>query len=98
MSCAESYRNLARHATDKKSGSAVWFDRIASLQQEIEAVERKLTELVVKMKATEAAAADPGHIQRSLERLDPVWDTLTTREWEKLLLTLAPRWATTAHW
>jgi len=83
--------DLARQAADKKSGSAARFDRIAGLQQEIEAVERNLIALAVKMKATEDAAADPGDIRRTLERFEPVWESLTTREREKLIRTLVTK-------
>jgi site-specific DNA recombinase len=83
--------DLSRQAADKKSGSAVRFDRIASLQLEIESVERKLTELAVNMKAVEDAAADPQDIQRTLERFEPVWESLTTREREKLVRTLVTK-------
>jgi len=83
--------DLARHAADKKSGSAARFDRIAGLRQEIEAVERRLTEIAVKMKATEESAADPDDIRRTLERFEPVWESLTTREREKLIRTLVTK-------
>jgi len=80
--------DLTRQAADKKSDSAARFDRIAGLQQEIEAVERKLAELAVNMKAAEVAASDPEDIQRTIERFEPVWESLTTREREKLIRTL----------
>ena len=80
--------DLARQAADKKSDSAGRFDRIAGLRQEIEAVERKLAELAADMKAAEEAAADPEDIQRTLERFEPVWESLTTHEREKLIRTL----------
>jgi site-specific DNA recombinase len=83
--------DLARQAADNKSDSAGRFDRIAGLRQEIEAVERKLAELAVNMKAAEEAAADPDDIQRTLERFEPVWESLTTREREKLIKTLVTK-------
>jgi site-specific DNA recombinase len=82
---------LARQASDKKSDSAARFDRIAGLRHEIEAVERKLAELAVNMKAAEEAAADPDDIQRTLERFEPVWESFTTREREKLIRTLVTK-------
>ncbi len=82
---------LTRQAADKKSDSASRFDRIDGLRQEVEAVERKLTQLAVKMKAAVEAAADQDDIQRALERFEPVWESLTTRDREKLIRTLVTK-------
>jgi site-specific DNA recombinase len=80
--------DLARHAADTRSNTCARFDRIAELHREIESAEHKLADLAMRTKAFELAAADPNNLRQTLERFDPIWEKLTTRDQERLIRTL----------
>jgi site-specific DNA recombinase len=76
---------LTKQAADTRSETPAKFDRIAALHREIELAEHKLADLLVQTKASELAAADPRELQKTLEQFDPIWDTLPTRDQERLI-------------
>jgi site-specific DNA recombinase len=79
---------LARQATDTQSNTGARFDRIAELHREIESAEHRLADLAMRTKAFELAEADPNNLRQTLERFDPIWEKLTTRDQERLIRTL----------
>lgn len=81
--------DLASEAVDRESAGR--FDRMLALQRQIEATERKLADLAIECRALQEYAADGDHLRRTLEQFDPIWESLTTREREKLIRCLVSK-------
>jgi site-specific DNA recombinase len=84
-------RDLARTAADQKLTAASRADLLVRLQIEIEALERRIAEIGTELAAMEQSSVDPEEVRTALEQFDGVWESLTTREQERLIRLLVAR-------
>ena len=55
------------------------------LQGELEGTERRLADLAEQLVALDWEAIDAGEVRSALDQFDPVWESLTTRDQERLI-------------
>jgi site-specific DNA recombinase len=65
--------------------------RLADLQERIKAAEVRLTQLAAKLDTQERQHIDEGEAAAALAQFDPIWQSLSTREQERLLHLLIER-------
>jgi site-specific DNA recombinase len=84
-------RDLAKTAADSKLASSERADRLVQLQKGLEAVEGRMVNIGAELAALDAAAVDPADVRTMLEQFDPVWESLTTRDQERLIRLLVAK-------
>jgi site-specific DNA recombinase len=83
--CQRIQHDLAKAAADPKLAPADRAALLVRLHDELEANERRLADIGTQLTALDAASVDTDGVQRALEQFDPVWDSLTIREQERLI-------------
>jgi seryl-tRNA synthetase len=78
-------QDLAREAADTSVDSGARFERMASLQREIEAAERRLAELAAERNDLAADHINAGDLRRTLAEFDAIWSSMTTKEQEQMI-------------
>lgn len=73
------------------AGGAFRIDRVADLQERLQAAEQRLASLTAETRALEAEAIDEADFREALVAFDPVWKNLNTLERTRLLRTLIER-------
>jgi site-specific DNA recombinase len=81
----QSNQTLAREAADTSVDSGARFDRIISIQKEIETTERRLVELATERKALDSERINAEDLRRTLAEFDAIWSSLTTKEQERMI-------------
>jgi site-specific DNA recombinase len=84
-------QSLAREAADTRVDSGARFDRIATLQREIEATEHRLTELATERKSSDEDRINAGDLHKTLAEFDSIWTSLIAREQEQLIQLLVAK-------
>jgi deoxyribodipyrimidine photolyase len=78
-------QRLAREAADMSVDSGARFERIASLQREIEAAERCLADLARKRTELDRDHINAEELRGTLAEFDAVWSSLTTKEKDQII-------------
>jgi site-specific DNA recombinase len=78
-------RDLAKTAADSKFAPVDRAERLLQVQKELETVEGRLVNIAAELAALDGQAVDPVDVWSVLEQFDPVWDSLTTRDQERLI-------------
>jgi len=78
-------QNLAREAADTSVDSGARFERMAGLQCEIEAAERRSAELAAERSDFAADHINADDLRRTLAEFDAVWSSMTTKEQEQMI-------------
>ena len=78
-------QDLAREAADTSVDSGARFERMASLQREIEAAVRRLAELTAEHNDLAADHINAGDLRRTLAEFDAIWTSMTTKEQEQMI-------------
>ncbi len=78
-------QNLAREAADTSVDTGARFERMAGLQREIEAAERRLAELAVERGDLDADHINADDLRRTLAEFDAIWCSMTTKEQEPMI-------------
>ena len=65
--------------------------RMADIQEQIDAHQRRLAEIRDQLDVLESQRIDPEEIEQALARFDPVWESLTPREQHRVLHLLIER-------
>jgi site-specific DNA recombinase len=78
-------RDLAKAAVDPKLAPADRASLLLRLQGELESTERRLADLAEQLVALDREAVDAGDVRSALEQFNPVWESLTTRDQERLI-------------
>jgi site-specific DNA recombinase len=78
-------QNLAREAADTSVDTGARFERMAGLQREIEATERRLVELAAERNELNMDHINADELRRTLAEFDAVWASLTTKEQEQMI-------------
>lgn len=76
---------LAREAADTSADSGARFERMATLQREIEIAERRLVELTVERSDLDHDHINGEDLRRTLAEFDAIWSSLTTKEQEQMV-------------
>jgi len=84
-------QNLARDAADTSVDSGARFDRLVSLQKEIETAESRLAELAAERKALDTERINGEDLRHTLAEFGAIWTSLTTREQEQLIQLLVAK-------
>jgi site-specific DNA recombinase len=84
-------QNLARDAADTSVDSGARFDRLVSLQKEIETAESRLAQLAAERKVLDAERINGEDLRNTLAEFEAIWTSLTTREQEQLIQLLVTR-------
>jgi len=84
-------QRLAREAADTSVDSGVRFERIATLQREIEAVGRRLVELTDEREDLDRDQISAEDLRGTLAKFDAVWSTLNTKEQERMIQLLVSK-------
>jgi site-specific DNA recombinase len=84
-------RDLAKAVADPKLASAERAGLLVRLQDELEATERRLTDIADQLAALDQASVDISDVRSAPEQFDPVWDSLTIREQERLIRLLVAK-------
>ena len=78
-------QNLAREAADTSVDSGARFERMATLQREIETTERRLVELTAERNELNMDHINGDDLRRTLAEFDAIWSSLTTKEQEQII-------------
>ncbi len=78
-------QNLAREAADTSVDTGARFERIATLQREIETTERRLAELTAECSHLDRDHINANDLYRTLAEFDAIWSSLTTKEQEQMI-------------
>jgi len=78
-------QSLAREAADSSMDTGARFERIATLQREIETTERRLAELTMGRDDLDSDHINANDLHRTLAEFDAIWSSLTTREQEQMI-------------
>ncbi len=78
-------RALAGEAADTTVDSGARFDRMTSIQKEIEATERRLAELTAERNLFDGERINADDLHRTLAEFDPIWSSLSTQEQEQMI-------------
>lgn len=78
-------QTLAREAADTGMDTGARFERIAALQSEIEAKERRLAELAAKRADLDDGRVNADDLRQTLAEFDAVWAKMTSKEQEKMI-------------
>ena len=84
-------QKLARVAADTSVDSSVRFDRIVTLQREIETTQHRLTELAAQRKSFDQDRINENDLLTTLAEFDSIWSSLVTREQEQLIQLLVAK-------
>ena len=84
-------QNLARDAADTSVDSGARFDRLVSLQKEIETAESRLAELAAERKALDTERINGEDLRHTLAEFGAIWTSLTTLEQEQLIQLLVAK-------
>jgi site-specific DNA recombinase len=76
---------LVELAGDGTIQSSDRLDRLVAVQKEIQATEQRLSELAEELRVLRDDAFNEQDLVQALERFDPVWNSLTTREQARLV-------------
>jgi site-specific DNA recombinase len=78
-------QSLAREAADNSVDSGARFERMAGLQHDIEAAERRLAELAVERADINAEDINGDDLRRTLAEFDAIWASMTIKEQEQMI-------------
>jgi site-specific DNA recombinase len=78
-------QNLAKEAADTSVDSGARFERMATLQREIETTERQLVELTAERSDLDRDHLNADDLRRTLAEFDAIWATMATREQEQMI-------------
>jgi site-specific DNA recombinase len=78
-------QNLARDAADTRVDSGGRFERMATLQREIETMERRLAELTSERRDRDREHVNADDLRRTLAEFDAIWSSMTTKEQEQMI-------------
>ena len=78
-------QSLAREAADTSVDTGARFERMAGLQREIEAAERRLAELAAERNQLNTHHINADDLRRTLAEFDAIWASLTTKEQEQMI-------------
>lgn len=81
-------QKLGREAAGTSLDSGARFERMSSLQRDIESVEGRLAELAMERQAIVEGEISADTLHRKLTEFDDVWESLTTTEQEQLIQVL----------
>jgi site-specific DNA recombinase len=84
-------QSLAREAADTSVDSGARFERMAGLQCEIEAAERRSAELAVERGDLDGDHINAEDLRRILAEFDAIWSSLTTKEQEQMIQLLVAK-------
>jgi site-specific DNA recombinase len=84
-------QSLAREAADTSVDSGARFERIASLQLEIQTTERRLAELTGERKELDRNPINGEDLRRTMTEFDAIWSSMTTREQEQMIRLLVAK-------
>jgi len=84
-------QQLAREAVDISVDSGARFERIATLQREIETVGRRLEELAREGEDFDRDQMNADDLRGTLAEFDAVWSTLSTKEQEQMIRLLVAK-------
>jgi site-specific DNA recombinase len=72
-------------------GNSLRTDRMADLQERIQATERRITELRVDLDTLDAETVSPQVLKQALEAFDPIWKTFNSSEQSRIIRALVER-------
>jgi site-specific DNA recombinase len=78
-------QRLAQEAADTTVDTGARFERIAALQREIEATERRLAELGAERSDLDRDHINANDLYRTLVEFDAIWASLATKEQEQMI-------------
>ena len=78
-------QSLAREAADTSVDSGARFERMAVLQREIEATERRAAELVAERIDLDTDHINANDLRRTLAEFDAIWSSMTSKEQEQMI-------------
>jgi site-specific DNA recombinase len=78
-------RDLAKIAADSKLIPVDRAERLLQVQKELETAEGRLVNIAAELTALDAQTVDSEDARTVLEQFDPVWESLTTRDQERLI-------------
>ena len=78
-------QSLAREAADNSVDSGARFERMAGLQHDIAAAERRLAELAVERADLNAEDINGDDLRRTLAEFDAIWASMTIKEQEQMI-------------
>jgi site-specific DNA recombinase len=79
------HRDLARAVADQKLTAASRADLLVRLESELDTAEQRVAEIGTELAALDQESIDPAEVRKALEQFDGVWESLTTREQERLI-------------
>jgi site-specific DNA recombinase len=78
-------RDLAKAAVDPKLVPADRASLLLRLQDELKGTEVRMADLAEQLAALDGEAVDADELRTALDQFDPIWDSLTTRDQERLI-------------
>ena len=78
-------QDLAKEAADTSVDSGARFERMATLQREIETAERRLVELTAERGDLDRDHLNADDLRRTLAEFDAIWTTMATKEQEQMI-------------
>jgi site-specific DNA recombinase len=78
-------QDLAREAADTSVDSGARFERMGTLQREIETMERRFAELTSERHDLDREQINAHDLRRTLAEFDAIWSSLSTKEQEQML-------------
>jgi site-specific DNA recombinase len=84
-------QQLAREAADTSVDAGARFERIATLQREVETVGRRLAELASERENLDRDQMSADDLRGTLAEFDAVWSTLNTKEQEQMIRLLVAK-------
>ena len=78
-------QDLAKEAADTSVDSGARFERMATLQREIESTERRMVELTAERSDLDRDHLNADDVRRTLAEFDAIWTTMTTKEQEQMI-------------
>ena len=78
-------QDLAKEAADTSVDSGARFERMATLQREIETTERRSVELTAERCALDRDHLNADDLRRTLAEFDAIWATMATKEQEQMI-------------
>jgi site-specific DNA recombinase len=78
-------QDLAKEAADTSVDSGARFERMATLQREIETTERRLVELIAERGDVDRDHLSADDLRRTLAEFDAIWATMATKEQEQMI-------------
>jgi len=84
-------RGLITNAANNGGAGSVLADRLADIQDRMQAVERRQTDIREQIIAMQGSLVDEADLKKALSLFDPVWEHLFPREQVRILRLLIER-------